>query len=104
MQIEITGIDEVTGKAWLKKKIFSEAVTIQQVLEALQLSAPHGVAVFNEVVSLDTKLQDGNRLDILSLLKVDPMTARRLRAEKKERQKMTTTGRHGGHHRLMSNS
>ena len=39
------------------------------------------VGVFGDIVSLDTTLKDGDRVEIYRPLKLDPMEARRLRAK-----------------------
>ncbi len=41
------------------------------------------VGIFSKKVSLDYILHDGDRIEIYRELTIDPMTARRLRAEKK---------------------
>lgn len=39
-------------------------------------------AIFGNIVPADTKLKSGDRIEILRPLKIDPMTKRRLRAQK----------------------
>ena len=64
-------------------------------------SQKHSLAVWNERCDLDRELIDGDRIEILPPLTVDPMTARRLREEKNKSQNHTLTmGPNGGKHRL----
>ena len=42
----------------------------------------HGVAIFGRRASHETPLHDGDRVEILRPLTIDPMEARRLRARK----------------------
>lgn len=39
------------------------------------------IGIFNSIVTLDTVLQDGDRVEVYSDLVMDPMQARRLRAK-----------------------
>ena len=60
------------------------------------------LAVYNVRVTDQTPLHDGDRVEILPSLSVDPMTARRLReAENQMMRRDLTLGRNGGRHRLM---
>ena len=52
---------------------------LSQFPEALQQS----FAIFGHAVSKDALLKSGDRIEILRPLKIDPMTKRRLRAQKK---------------------
>jgi len=62
--------------------------TVGQALARAAVVAPHfnldfarsGVAVFGRLVSADTRLREGDRIEILRPLKVDPKEARKRRA------------------------
>ncbi|MDW3095121.1 MAG: RnfH family protein [Gammaproteobacteria bacterium] len=41
----------------------------------------HEVGIFGELVSLETVLQEGDRVEVYRPLAIDPMEARRLRAQ-----------------------
>ena len=57
-------------------------------------------AVWNHRVEEDYVLQEGDRVELLAPLTVDPMTARRLREEKKASTNPLVAGRNGSKHRL----
>ena len=57
-------------------------------------------AVFARKISADTPLSEGDRLDVGTPLLVDPMTARRLRAQHKALLPAPRP-RHGGKHQLI---
>lgn len=57
-------------------------------------------AVFARKVSPETELHEGDRLDVGTKLLVDPMTARRLRAQHKA-DAPAPRPRHGGIHQLI---
>lgn len=64
-------------------------------------SQKHSLAVWNERCELDRELVEGDRIEVLPPLTVDPMTARRLREEKNQSQNHSLAmGRNGGKHRL----
>lgn len=102
IQVDIVGIDAATHKTWLKTVSLPASAKVSDALAAAGLSQPAEVAVFNESVTADHPLADGDRVDVLSPLAVDPMTARRLRLAAKSTPKDESRGRHGGRHRLLS--
>lgn len=57
-------------------------------------------AVWNHRVEEDYVLQEEDRVELLAPLTVDPMTARRLREEKKASTNPLVAGRNGSKHRL----
>ena len=66
------------------------------------VGANHKLAVWNVLRGPESKLQDGDRVEILPALTVDPMTARRLREEKNQKpENRLIHGRNGGKHRLI---
>ncbi|QDH69986.1 RnfH family protein [Marilutibacter alkalisoli] len=60
-----------------------EGARVGDALEAAgwQVPEPGGCAVHGRLVGLDTVLRDGDRLEILRPLQLDPKEARRRRAE-----------------------
>ena len=60
------------------------------------------VAVWNVLADPNAFVKEGDRIEILPELTVDPMTARRLREEKNSAPaNALRQGRHGGKHRLI---
>ena len=81
----------------------SEGATIQDAVKAAGFSLASGdrVAVWNVLTEMDAPIKDGDRIEILPSLTVDPMTARRLREEKnRQRDVPLMGGRNGSKHRL----
>lgn len=101
IQVDIVGIDADTKKTWLKTVLLPEGAVVADALAAVGLNAETESALFNERTQSDRKLSDGDRVDVLSQLTVDPMTARRLRIEGQTQAKEMQRGRHGGKHRLV---
>ena len=60
------------------------------------------LALWNVLTDPQTKISEGDRIEILPALTVDPMTARRLREEKNQKpENVLIRGRNGGKHRLL---
>ncbi len=55
-------------------------------------SLPRGIGIFGELVTPQTPLQAGDRVEVYRPLQVDPKEARRRRAEKKARSKAAKQG------------
>lgn len=100
IQVDIVGIDADTKKTWLKTVSLPKNAVVADALAAVGLNSDTEAALFNDRTQSDRKLSDGDRIDVLSLLTVDPMTARRLRIEGQTQAKEMQRGRHGGKHRL----
>ena len=75
---------------WRYHIAFKEGVTAEQAEHTARENEPFcwisdyqiaGFAVWGQEVSADHVLADGDRLELLRPLQVDPMTARRRRAE-----------------------
>ena len=80
----------------------SEGATIKDAVKAAGFSLASGdrVAVWNVLTEMDAPIKDGDRIEILPSLTVDPMTARRLREEKnRQRDVPLMGGRNGSKHR-----
>lgn len=77
------------------------------VADALRASGMHPskdciLAIHNVRTTEDQVLSEGDRVEILPALSVDPMTARRLREAKNQMMRRDLTmGRNGGKHRLI---
>ena len=100
IQVDIVGIDADTKKTWLKTVSLPKNAVVADALAAVGLNSDTEAALFNDRTQSDRKLSDGDRIDVLSPLTVDPMTARRLRIEGLTQTKEMQRGRHGGKHRL----
>lgn len=64
----------------------AEPATIADALQAAGWALDQefvGLAVFGVAVTLDTSLHDGDRVELLRGLQMDPKQARRLRAERR---------------------
>ncbi|HET9733670.1 MAG TPA: RnfH family protein [Burkholderiales bacterium] len=57
--------------------------TVRGALAAVGITAPHGAGIFGRRVPLDTKLAEGDRVEIYRPLRADPKEARRRRALKR---------------------
>lgn len=102
IQVDIAGIDAATHKTWLKTVSLEDGATVADALKAAGQPSEAEAAVFNEKANASQPLSDGDRVDVLSPLTVDPMTARRLRLAAKTTPREENRGRHGGRHRLLS--
>lgn len=81
----------------------ADGARVEDALKAAGVtpSQKHTLAVWNERCDADRLLVDGDRIEILPPLTVDPMTARRLREEKnRSGNNVLAMGRNGGKHRL----
>lgn len=56
--------------------------TVRGALAAAGMTAPHGAGIFGRRVPLDYRLTDGDRIEILRPLAIDPKEARRRRARR----------------------
>lgn len=69
--------------------VFVSGMTVAQVLEQSGLLSKHPelchmpVGIFSRMVSLDTPVKSGDRVEIYRPLTLDPMETRRRRAKKK---------------------
>lgn len=75
-------------RAWpeqldLRALELEEGATVRAALAAAGLQAPHGAGIHGRRVSLDTKLVEGDRVEIYRPLRADPKEARRRRALKR---------------------
>ncbi|HEX9183027.1 MAG TPA: RnfH family protein [Burkholderiales bacterium] len=60
-----------------------EGATVRGALAAAGVRAEHGAAIYGRRVPLDTKLTDGDRVEVLRPLAADPKEARRRRARRR---------------------
>lgn len=60
-----------------------EGATVRAALAAAGMKAPHGAGIHGRRVPLDTKLAEGDRVEIYRPLRADPQEARRRRALKR---------------------
>jgi putative ubiquitin-RnfH superfamily antitoxin RatB of RatAB toxin-antitoxin module len=62
-----------------------EGATVRAALAAVQRAATSGVGIYGRRVTLDTRLADGDRVEIYRALGADPKEARRRRAQARKR-------------------
>ena len=56
--------------------------TVRGALAAAGMTAPHGAGIFGRRVPLEAKLSDGDRIEILRPLAINPKEGRRRRARR----------------------
>ena len=100
IQVDIAGIDADTKKTWLKTVSLPMNAVVADALAAVGLNSDTEAALFNDRTQSDRKLSDGDRIDVLSPLTVDPMTARRLRIEGQTQAKKKKKNKHKNNLRL----
>ena len=93
MAVEIEAVYAFPEYQYKETLLLPDGSSVADALEQLRdrpgfaeiylASAP--VGVFGEEVAREHELRDGDRLEIYRPLKVDPMTARRQRAEEQKR-------------------
>lgn len=87
MKIEVVYLGE--DSEFFVSLEMSDGLTVQQAVELSGLLDRHPeisfdnneVGVFSEIVSLDSSLHDGDRVEVYRPLAMDPMEARRMRAK-----------------------
>lgn len=99
MRISIAHVD-ASGHVTLTETEVAQEATAADVLAHRGIDAGAGIALFGERITPETELHEGDRLDVAAPLTIDPMEARRLRAQKKAALRDVSRGRHGGRHRL----
>ena len=102
MQVTVARLDKT--EVTLKEVELAEGATLEEAIRAAgwSVGANHKLAVWNVLAQPDTEAHDGDRVEILPALTVDPMTARRLREEKNQKpENHLVRGRNGGKHRLI---
>jgi putative ubiquitin-RnfH superfamily antitoxin RatB of RatAB toxin-antitoxin module len=65
--------------------VLEEGATVCTALAAAGMPAPHGAGIFGRRVPLDTRLIDGDRVEVYRPLRADPKEARRRRARVRPR-------------------
>ena len=72
-------------RAELHELELAEGATVRDALEAAGMAAPHGAGIHGRRVPLETKLADGDRVEVYRPLQADPQAARRRRALTRKR-------------------
>lgn len=62
--------------------VLPEGATVQDALVKAGFSNERSVGVFGEAAALETRLADGDRVEVYRPLKIDPKEARRRRAKR----------------------
>lgn len=62
-----------------------EGATLRSALTAADMAAPHGAGIHGRRAPLDTRLADGDRVEIYRPLQADPKAVRRRRALMRKR-------------------
>lgn len=99
MRISIAHVDE-SGHVTLTETEVAQGATAADVLARRGIDAGAGSPFSEKGITPETELHEGDRLDVAAPLTIDPMEARRLRAQKKAALRDVSRGRHGGRHRL----
>jgi putative ubiquitin-RnfH superfamily antitoxin RatB of RatAB toxin-antitoxin module len=60
-----------------------QGATVRSALAAAGMQAPHGAGIHGRRVALDTRLTDGDRVEIYRPLRANPKEARRQRARRR---------------------
>lgn len=102
MKISVATIASPSGRVTLAALEVPEGTTVREaaVRAGVDVEKVDAWAVFARKVAPDAVLHDGDRLDVGARLLVDPMTARRLRAQHKSTTPVPRP-RHGGIHQLI---
>lgn len=100
MFITLTCIDPISARPTSRTLTLPEGALVRDALAAAGLPHDTPCAVFARRVSADDVLHPGDRLDVGAPLHVDPMTARRLRAQHKAGNTQPVP-RHGSRHQLI---
>lgn len=100
MQVWIAWIDAASKRARQREISLPEGSTVKDALRAAGINEEAPVAVWNIPCDIQRVLLDGERIDVLSALLIDPKKAREIRAEARRRESRRTWGRHGGRHQL----
>lgn len=102
MQVTVVRLDR--DEVFVKTLELPEGTTLQQAVQEAGWTVGNNqkLALWNVLKDPQTKISEGDRIEILPALTVDPMTARRLREEKNQKPKnVLIRGRNGGKHRLL---
>lgn len=81
LRVEI--IRALPGGAEMHELELEAGATVRGALAAARMAAPHGVGIFGRRVPLDARLTDGDRIEILRPLAIDPKDGRRHRARRR---------------------
>lgn len=73
------------GRVELLELQLAEGATLRSALDVAGMAAPHGAGIHGRRVPLDTKLADGDRVEVYRPLQADPRAARRRRALRRKR-------------------
>ena len=71
------------GRGERRELVLEVGATVRSALSAAGVQAEHGTAIYGRRVPLDTKLAEGDRVEVLRPLAADPKDARRRRARQR---------------------
>ena len=102
MRIAVAFIDPKTGTAFSRNAECDPGTTVRDAALAAGVPVTDSTefAVWNERAEADRKLSEGDRVDVLSAIRVDPKIARSLRAQSARPSQKQSIARHGGRHQL----
>ncbi|HET6632463.1 MAG TPA: RnfH family protein [Rhodanobacteraceae bacterium] len=92
-RIRVEVVYALPGDVFSRELVLAEGATAADALAASQLAAAHpramadgqpAMGIFSRRVALDTRLRDGDRLEVYRPLTIDPKDARRRRAARTE--------------------
>lgn len=81
MALRVEVVDARRGKAEVAEVRLPVGATVRDALTASGLAGDQ-VGIFGKRVTLDTRLADGDRVELYRPLKIDPKEARRRRARR----------------------
>ena len=81
MALRVEAIDARPEKAQVAEVRLPDGATVRDALAASGLDGSQ-VGIFGKRVTLDTRLADGDRVEVYRPLKLDPKEARRKRARR----------------------
>jgi hypothetical protein len=81
--LKVVVIAAFPRKATLVTVELSDGATVLDALLKAGLGKENSVGIFGEAASLDTRLRDGDRVEVYRALEIDPKEARRRRARLK---------------------
>ncbi len=102
MLVSVAFIDPVSGKALCRTVDCRSGATVREAALAAgaALAESSEFALWNEPVPPDRPVAQGDRVDVLCPIRIDPKKARSLRAQSAGRAVRQNLARHGGRHQL----
>lgn len=81
MALEVEVVYALPSHEKIVSLVLPEGATVLDALLKAGLGKENSVGIFGEPATLDTRLRDGDRVEVYRPLKIDPKEARRKRAK-----------------------